>query len=308
MSSIKLSLIIATYNRASRLMRTLESLTAQTLPAELWEVVVVNNNSSDDTLERFAEFAAAHPDMNARIFTETKQGVSHARNRAIRESQGEYIAVIDDDETVNDGFLKEYFDFFESHPHVAAVGGRILPEYETTPPKWLSPYTARPIVGTLDLGEKAVPFGRGKFFGGGNMGLRRTAVEKYGVFDPALGRTGTSLMAGEEKELFYRLRDAGEQIYYLPNAIINHIIPPERLTRDYFTRLCSLIGRSERVRTRSRSRGAYCRRLFMEGVKWCGALVLAFGYLVRLQPAKSHYLIIMRRCITGGLISNKNEK
>lgn len=303
MNEIKLSLIIATYNRALRLVRALESLTAQTLPAELWEVVVVNNNSTDDTLERFAEFAAAHPDINARVVTETRQGVSYARNRAIEESRGEYIAVIDDDETVNDDFLKEYYDFFENYPRVAAAGGRIVPEYEVPPPKWLSPWTERPIVGTLDLGKRIEPFGRGRFFGGGNMGLRRTVVEKYGVFDPSLGRTGTSLMAGEEKELFYRLQAGGEQIYYLPNAIIHHIIPAERLTREYFTRLCLLIGRSERVRTLGRSRMLYCKRLFMEGVKWGGTLVLALWYLVRLQPAKSKYLLIMRRNITKGLLS-----
>jgi glycosyltransferase involved in cell wall biosynthesis len=302
MSHIKLSLIIATYNRAERLERALGSLSAQTLPAELWEVVVVNNNSSDDTLVRFARFVAAHPELNAHIFTETRQGVSHARNRAIIESRGEYIAVIDDDETVNAGFLKEYYDFFEAYPHAAAAGGRIRPQYEVAPPKWLSPRTIRPIVGTIDLGDKIIPFSHGRFFGGGNMGLRRTAIDKYGVFDPALGRTGTSLMAGEEKELFYRLKDAGEQIYYLPNAIINHIIPPERLTREYFTRLCSLIGRSERVRTLNRSRVAYCKRLFMECIKWGGAMALALGYLLRLQSAKSQYLIIMRWNITKGLL------
>ncbi len=303
MSGVKLSLIVATYNRASNLVRALESLTAQTLPAELWELVVVNNNSTDDTPERFAEFAAAHPAIGARIFTETKQGVSHARNRAIKESRGEYIAVIDDDETVNNDFLKEYYDFFEHNPSVAAAGGRILPEYETSRPKWLSPRTERPIVGTIDLGEKIKPFPRGRFFGGGNMGIRRSAIEKYGLFDPSLGRTGTSLMAGEEKELFFRLRDAGEQIYYLPNAVIHHIIPPAKLTREYFTRLCRLIGRSERVRTLSCSRGAYLKRLFMEWVKWCGALTLAFRYLLLLQPAKSQYLLVMRRNITKGLLS-----
>ena len=89
---IKLSLLIATYNRADRLIETLESVVAQDAPAELWECVVVNNNSTDCTAERFAAFAAAHPQYNLRMVEEHNQGLSYARNRGIRESTGEYMA------------------------------------------------------------------------------------------------------------------------------------------------------------------------------------------------------------------------
>ncbi len=90
MQEKKLSLVIATYNRGAKLAVTLDSLLAQTLPQELWEVVVVNNNSTDDTAERFAAYAAAHPELDVRMVRETEQGVSAARNRGIAESRGEY--------------------------------------------------------------------------------------------------------------------------------------------------------------------------------------------------------------------------
>ncbi len=136
MQEKKLSLVIATYNRGAKLAVTLDSLLAQTLPQELWEVVVVNNNSTDDTAERFAAYAAAHPELDVRMVRETEQGVSAARNRGIAESRGEYIVVIDDDERVVPGFLACYYELFESRPGAVAAGGRILPGFESLPPRW----------------------------------------------------------------------------------------------------------------------------------------------------------------------------
>lgn len=91
---ITLSLLIATYNRAARLIDTLESVVEQDAPAEQWECVVVNNNSTDDTAARFTAFAAAHPQFNLRMVEEHNQGLSYARNRGIRESTGVYIAIM----------------------------------------------------------------------------------------------------------------------------------------------------------------------------------------------------------------------
>lgn len=100
------------------------------------------------------------------------------------------------------------------------------------------------------------------------MGIRRTAIERYGMFNPELGRTGNSPMGGEEKDLFARLRAGGEEIYYVPGAIIYHIIPEQKLTPEYFDRLTRMIGKSERVRTRNLGTATYLKRLFSEGIKW----------------------------------------
>lgn len=303
--NIKLSVVIATYNRAATLIATLEALTAQTLPAPLWETVVVDNNSPDDTREAAERFAAEHPRFSIKVVTETAQGVSHARNRGIRESAGDYIVIIDDDEETVPRFLEEYCNLFESMPEVMAAGGRIIPKYESAPPRWLSPRTERPIAGTVDFGKKIRPIPEGKFFGGGNHGVRLVMFERYGMYNTELGRTGKDLLAGEEKELYARFKAAGAPMYYLPEAIIYHNIEPERLTPEYFKRLCLRIGRSERVRTLGISRAAYCKRLLAEAVKWCGALALAAGYTLKLQPSKGKYLLVMRARITRGLLSGK---
>ena len=104
-SSVRLSLIIATYNRADYLPRTLNSLTNQSLGSELFEIIVVNNNSTDHTAEVCRSFAEAQPELNFTMVTEIRQGLSHARNCGINHAKGDYFAIIDDDELVNRDFL-----------------------------------------------------------------------------------------------------------------------------------------------------------------------------------------------------------
>ena len=301
-SSVRLSLIIATYNRADYMTRTLNSLTNQSLGSELFEIIVVNNNSTDHTAEVCRSFAEAQPELNFTMVTEIRQGLSHARNCGINHAKGDYFAIIDDDELVNRDFLKSYYDFFGMYPTVAACGGVVTPLYEFPVPAWLSRYAERPIAGTFYYGEKIVPFPKHTYPGGGNMGIRRTAIERYGMFNPELGRTGNSPMGGEEKDLFARLRAGGEEIYYVPGAIIYHIIPEQKLTPEYFDRLTRMIGKSERVRTRNLGTATYLKRLFSEGIKWGGTFVLALGYTVQGEPIKGRYLIKMRWNISRGLL------
>ena len=225
---IRLSLIIATYNRSAALVEALRSVVRQDFPAAEWECIVVNNNSQDDTLARFEAFATEHPAINLRIVTETRQGLSHARNRGIDESRGEYIAIIDDDERINEQFISSYVALFDAYPDAASAGGPIIPEYPAGCPAWMSSYTERPIANPIDLGRKIRPFPKGRIPGGGNMALRRSTVQRYGAFDPSLGRTGEQLIGGEESDLFQRLADAGERCYYVqsplsaPDAEANH--------------------------------------------------------------------------------------
>ena len=243
---IRLSLIIATYNRSAALVEALRSVVRQDFPAAEWECIVVNNNSQDDTLARFEAFATEHPAINLRIVTETRQGLSHARNRGIDESRVEYIAIIDDDERINEQFISSYVALFDAYPDAASAGGPIIPEYPAGCPAWMSSYTERPIANPIDLGRKIRPFPKGRIPGGGNMALRRSTVQRYGAFDPSLGRTGEQLIGGEESDLFQRLADAGERCYYVPTAIMWHIIPPRKISREYFESICCKLGRTKR--------------------------------------------------------------
>lgn len=297
---LRLSLLIATYNRSASLLRALESVAGQQADAAAWECVVVDNNSQDDTAARVEAFRQAHPILNLRLVRETRQGLSHARNRGIAESHGAIVAIIDDDERINPGFVAAYLDFFDSHPCVAAAGGRIVAEYPAGRPRWMSRWTEIPIANPIDLGSQARPFPAGRIPGGGNMALRRTAIALYGAFDPSLGRTGKRLLGGEESDLFERLRRAGEQIWYVPAAVMWHIIGTEKLTDAYFDRLCLNVGRSQHLRARIHGRTA--RLLLVEALKWPATLLLATGYLLLCRPAKAGRLLRMRSRITQGIL------
>lgn len=299
---IRLSLVIATYNRVASLLETLRSVIAQSAPKEQWECVVVNNNSSDDTDERFAEFAAQHPQYNLKIVTELNQGLSYARNRGIREGEGEYIAIIDDDELIAPDFIAAYIELFDTVPEAIAAGGPIVAKYPAGRPRWMSCYTERPIANTMYFGDSVREFPKGRVPGGGNMALRRSAIRRYGVFDTSLGYAGESLIGGEECDLFERLQIAGAKYYYAPKAVMYHIIPSEKLTKAYLSKLSYNVGVSQLRRATVNRRVGKVR--LIECGKWLATLAIAVWYVLSLQWGKAQRLISMRWNITRGLWSN----
>ncbi|MDE6711563.1 MAG: glycosyltransferase, partial [Alistipes sp.] len=257
--------------------------------------VVVDNASTDDTAARFAAFAAAHPQFDLRMVHEPQPGVSHARNRGLREARAELLAWADDDELLNEGFIAAYLDFFDRHPEATVAGGGVIAEYTAGRPCWMSRYTEMPIANPMDFGPAVRPFPRSRVPGGGNMAFRRAAALRCGGFDPALGRVGRELIGGEENDFFERIRRGGATIWYVPGAVIRHIIPPEKLTEDYFRRLCRNVGRSQRLRSEIYRRKHKARLL--ELCKWGATLLLC----LTLRPVQSQWLLRMRREISGGL-------
>ena len=295
---IRLSLIIPTHNRSERLIAALESVIRQDLPAADWECVVVSNNSTDDTVARFGDFAARYPGLNLRLVTEDGPGVSYARNRGIAETSAPLLVFIDDDERINPGFLRAYADFFDAHPDAVVAGGRIIAEYVTGRPAWLSKYTEMPIANPMEFGDAVRPFPAGRVPGGGNMAFRRSAALRYGGFDPSLGRVGRMLIGGEENDFFERLMRGGETCWYVPGAVMWHIIPPEKLTESYFRRLCYNVGVNQRLRAGMYRR--YPKTLLFESLKWGATLLLS----LTMPPRKSLWLIRMRYEISRGLLSD----
>lgn len=302
---VALSLIISTYNRSESLLRTLGSVVRQSAPAEEWECIVVDNNSTDSTATRFAEFAALYPALNLRLVHESKQGLSHARNRGIAESHGEIIAIIDDDETINRDFISSYISLFTNYPTADAAGGRIIAAYDEGRPRWMSPYVERPIANPMDFGNEIKPFPEGRIPGGGNMALRRTTFERIGGFDPALGRTAGSLIGGEENDLFERLRLAKGVIYYAPNSVIWHHIPPQKLTSEYRRNLAYKVGITQRTMARRANQLATAR--LMECGKWLATAVIALLYVLTFRPRRAIALVAMRLNISRGLFCNNSK-
>ena len=300
---VELSLIIATYNRSAQLLVALRSLTVQTAAPEDWECIVVDNNSADDTQSVFAEFAASCPELNLRIVVERSQGLSYARNRGMAESKGRYVAIIDDDERINPEFVQAYIDIFTARLDCVAAGGRVVPEYLSGRPSWMSEFTEMPIANPTDWGDAVCDFPHGRIPAGGNMAFRRDALLHYGGFDTSLGRVGGKLTGGEESDLFERMAADGVRFAYVPDAIIWHIIPPEKLTADYFARLSFNTGVSQRRRAELHGRVGI---LFAgEVAKWGATLALAAYYAVTLRPSKGLWLIRMRCGITEGMIKKE---
>lgn len=299
---MKLSVIFCTYNREKYLYNALKSIATQDFPSRDYEIVMVNNNSTDSTEEICGKFQTDYPQVEFRYFLETNQGLSYARNRGVKESRGDILIFVDDDATVFDFYLSFIKLFFEAHPEVSACGGPIVPVYEVEKPKWLSHYTEQLIGGALYEGDKVKPFRNGKYPGGGNSAFRKEVFEKYGLFNVDLGRKGTGLIGAEEKDLYDRLTRGGEVFYYLPQMGIHHYIPEKKLTESHFKELTYSIGKSERIRTKAISAKAYNNRILSECKKWVGSLILFVIYTLKLSPGKGWKLLQFRWNVSKGLL------
>lgn len=169
----------------------------------------------------------------------------------------------------------------------------------------MSHYTRLLITGKLYLGKNEREFPGEVFPGGGNAAYRKSVFDTVGLFNTELGRKGNSLIGAEEKDLFDKMVSHGMRFYYLPTAILYHLIPPKKLTQDYFDRLTTGIGQSERFRTKRIGQRKYLTRLAKEAVKWGGTLVLWTGFALRGQFAKGNKLVAFRKNVTRGLLGVK---
>lgn len=296
-----LSVILCTYNRERYIYNVLQSIAAGGFGD--YEIVLVNNNSTDGTESECQRFAKDHPEVAMRYCVEKQQGLSYARNRGIMESQGEVLVYVDDDAVVNREYLQTYADFFNRNKEAVAAGGPITPRYDgCEEPSWMSHYTRQLVTGELNLGTREREFPKGAFPGGGNAAYRKSVFNEVGLFNVELGRKGNSLIGAEEKDLFDKMTSRGMKFYYLPNAILYHLIPPKKLTQDYFDRLTYGIGVSERYRTQQIGRKKYLNRLLKETVKWGGTMVLWTGFALKGQFPKGNKLVAFRKNVTRGLL------
>jgi glucosyl-dolichyl phosphate glucuronosyltransferase len=232
---MKFSIVIATYNRATVLRDTLASL-AQLQPADAWEVIVVDNNSPDRTRAVVETAALTFPVRLVYAF-EREQGRSAALNRGFSLAAGDIIVTTDDDVRVDPDWLTAIARGLEDHP-CDYIGGRVTPIWESpNVPRWFPPTTGLlwAVVALLDYGPQAVPFGNRPPLGV-NMAIRREALERVGGFDPRVGRKAGTLLGQEVREWCMRARAAGLVGYYVPDVVVRHLIPRDRLTKRYFRR------------------------------------------------------------------------
>ena len=228
---MRISVVVCTYNRCESLRRTLKSFKEVVAPqGGSWELILVDNNSKDET-RIIAEAFKEESGLNVKYVFETRQGLSHARNRGIEQAEGEIIAFTDDDVMVDRYWLSNIERAFEEHD-VSCVGGKILPVWEIPKPEWIIPQLHY-ILALLDRGDK--PFRlESPIVWGANFAIRSDIFEKYGVFDTKLGRIPERLFAGEDTEFVRRILNKGEKVMYDPNVIVFHYIPSDKISKRYF--------------------------------------------------------------------------
>jgi glucosyl-dolichyl phosphate glucuronosyltransferase len=243
---MKTTVILCTYNRCQNLSRALESVAASELPDSVeWEVLVVDNNSSDQTPEVVKDFSRRYPGRFRYLF-EPRQGKSYALNSGIRESQSAILAFADDDAIVEPGWLWNLTSALH-HGDWAGSGGRIIPVWTRPLPSWLStddPHTMAPFV-AFDMGPEAGPLALPPY--GANMAFRREAFEKYGGFRTDLGPRPGSEIRGEDTEFAQRLLAGGERLRYEPSAVVHHPAPEGRMKKGFVLKWSFWKGYSEVV-------------------------------------------------------------
>ena len=289
---IKVSVIVCTYNRDKYLPLTLNHLRDQSQSFEEYEIVIVNNNSTDSTDRICRDFIAEQNSLNITYVIEINQGHTYARNRGIAESKGKYLAFIDDDAFVVCDYVKNIITFFDSHPKVAAIGGKIIPVYESIEPKWMSKYLL-PLVAALDMGNNIIEFKKRKFPIGANMAYRSEVFKNYGVFDVNLGRRGNELEGGDEKDMIFRIKGK-EKIYYVPDVLVHHVIPDKRLTMTYIKGMAKGVSSSEKKRLKKLGTKNILSKILEEAIKITGTFVLATKYVFTFQGQKASMLLKFR--------------
>jgi glycosyltransferase involved in cell wall biosynthesis len=292
----KVTVAIPTYNRAKYLRQTLAGIAAQRFPRAGFEVLVIDNNSTDETAEVVAAFATEHP--APRRVVETRQGLDFARNRAVAEARGEIIVFGDDDILVEPDWLAQITVPLLADAaarRIGAVGGEVVPVFPDGLPDWVrewhAPLAFRPDVGPLDAKHSPM---------GANLAFPRWVFERLGLFHTALDRAAGNYFSGGDSEMIRRVRAAGLEVWFAPGAAVRHQMPAGRTTFRYAARHAFDSARS-RVIDRAGQPGAsayLAGRLVANGLKAAGFTLLALinALVLRTGAAKKALVRAWRSC------------
>jgi len=281
---MKITAILCTYNRSGSLAKALESLASSVVPETVeWEILVVDNNSSDQTRAVVAGFIDRYPGRFRYLF-EARQGKSYALNSGIREASGEILAFLDDDVSVEPNWLHNLTSVLHDGEW-AGSGGRILPASGYLPPRWLALDGPHSLLGALcaysDQGD--LPGDLQNPPVGTNMAFRKEMFSKYGLFRSDLGPRPGSEIRCEDTEFGQRLLAGGERLRYVPFAIVHHAIHGDRVRKEFFLAWWFDFGRGS-VRANGKNLTAF------EILKILGRTMLtALQWLLSFDPKRRFY-------------------
>ncbi len=300
---MKLSIVICSYNRAQYIGDALDSLYKQTTSLSDFEVMLVDNNSTDGTPEVYKSWREIHPEGNFQYLTEHQQGASFARNTGAAHAQSDWLCFMDDDAVAFPDFVANIIKHTQEKPTIVGFGGKIIPKYIPEKPVWMSYYVSS-LVGNFDYSPVPCAFKKGKYPIESNMAIKKSVFNQIGGFNTTLpGVMGTLRIGGEGKELFYKVIGLGEEIYYDPNIIVYHVVETNKLTKEYLYRVASGIGRGERVRTLSISTFSYTMKLIEYCFKLGAGVVLGIKYAMMGKAAQSWKVIQFRIDAMLGLLN-----
>lgn len=281
---------------------TLEDLAAQDASAGDYEIVVVNNNSTDETRAVCEAFGLSYPEVAFRMAEETSQGLSFARNCAIDVANSGILLFIDDDVLLPHSYIRLVLGYLDEQPETVCAGGRILVSFDDEKnrerPDWI-PSELMPMFGLHDLGDEKKRYPAGNFPRGGNMLIFKSVFDTYGSFDTRLGRAGRKLLGSEEKAFFDRIRKKGVDLHYWPEMELTHRIGSARLTDDYLKEQSMGIGESEGLRVHN-SKSLIVKKGCSEMVKILGSLILSLIYLLKGKGKAAIFLMKFRAWVFKG--------
>ena len=234
---IEVSVVVCTYNRSALVTRALESLLAQEADASTYEVIVVDNNSTDDT-RAVVKSMMARSRCELRYIFEGKQGLSYARNAGIAQARAPIITFTDDDVNATPFWVSQIKRAFDQHPEVDYIGGKVLPLWnKVKPPAWLTRHHWAPLALT-DYGDQEVYVDRHNAICliGANLSVRRSVFERVGLFASEFQRVKHSIGSIEDHEFQIRVWQAGLRGLYVPEVVVETEVQADRLTKAYHRR------------------------------------------------------------------------
>jgi glycosyltransferase involved in cell wall biosynthesis len=297
-----LSIIVCTYNREKYIEDTLQYLSNQSIDQQQYEILIIDNNSTDGTASICHRFIENKGHENFHYFLEEKQGLSYARNRGISESKGEFLAFLDDDAWVDNTYCEKIIEFFTGQPDVSVIGGKIIPLYEGTEPSWMTKFLW-PLVAGLDMGGEIKEFKYSRYPIGANMAFRASVFKQYGSFNVELGRRGKGLEGGEEKDIVYRLKRDRKKVVYVPSIVARHIIPDSRIQKSYIKSQATGVGTSEKKRLMHEGFKIKMIKTMEELIKILATCILSLFYLLTFRPDKGIMLLRFRVWVIQGFLS-----
>jgi glycosyltransferase involved in cell wall biosynthesis len=223
--------VLCTFNRSHLVAQAIEALLQQKPGAPPYEVIVVDNNSTDATRQVVGEFRES---PLVRYAFEPRQGLSIARNCGVALARGEILAFTDDDVRVDANWVHTIVQAFEERPDIDMVGGRVQPEWEAPPPSWLSQTGTAPLA-IVDYGEQAFRLtpGRTVCLIGANVAVRRRVFDRVGGFSTELQRVGNGVGSTEDHDFQTRLLASGIAALYDPRMLARTVVPRARLSKRY---------------------------------------------------------------------------